>query len=290
MRPRPDEPPAQVARPFDPGQTTARSSVAWHWPEDARREVCVPDGMGLRIECEHPYRALVLEGERAFPEVPPYAGDGTRARRLTLELAVFTPDGVRRTRSALLVLPPPELARMKLYVTGDEIRRDHTLRTCLSNGAGADAFLPLRWGEIRSQYDSLFSANPNPACPSDRVVAWTRCRAWLQYEGYSHEIAADSSTGFFADPGGRFAEWRFCVPAGMGRSVPFAFRLELAPGANAARLAVKRMAAEDGFAEKVRIVFRPDLECRSFHDVTKAYTGEDAIASRIAAMVLCVPT
>ena len=256
--------------------------MAWRWPEDARREVCIPNGMGLRIESPYPYRALILEGSRAFPEVPPYEGDGTRARRLTLELTVFAPDGVKRTRSALLVLPPLEKARVKLSVSGDEIRRDPTLRTCLSNGSGADAFVPVRWGEIRSQYDSLFSANPNPECPSDRVVLWSRCRAWLQYEGYSHEISAETAESFRADPAGRFAEWHFRVPSGMGREVPFSFRLELAPVENAARLSVRREdALADGFGESVRIVFRPDLECRSFHEVTKAYLGEDGIVSRI---------
>ena len=279
------EPPAEATcPPIDAPRAPTKSCMVWQWPYDARREVCVPDGMGLRIACPHPYRALVLEGKRAFPEVPPYEGDGTRARRLALELAVFAPDGVKRTRSALLVLPPVAKARMRIAVSGDDIRRDPTLRTCLSNGAGADAFLPLRWGEIRSQYDALFAANPNAAYPSDRVAAWTRCRAWLQYEGYSHEIAADSLSAFRADPAGRFAAWRFLVPAGMGRSVPFEFRLELAVGANAARLCVRRL-KEGAFGERVRIVFRPDLECRSFHDVTKAYTGEAEIAARIAANV-----
>ena len=260
--------------------------IAWHWPDDARRDVCVPDGMGLRIDCPHPFRAMILDGERVFSELPPYEGDGTRARRLELEIAVFAPDGVRRTRSAVLVAPPLGCARMKLAVSGDEIRRNPTLRTCLSNGAGADAFLPLRWGEVRSQYDSLLSANPNPDCPSDRIVLWSRCRAWLQYQGYSHAIDADSATGFRADPAGRFAEWTFDVPAGMGRSVQFSFVLGLSPGSNAARLHVRRLvSATDGFDEMVRIVFRPDLECRSFHDVTKAYTGEADIAARIASSV-----
>ena len=242
--------------------------------------------MELRIDSPYPYRALILEGERAFPSVPRYEGDGTRARRLTLEMAVFAPEGVKRSRSTLLVLPPLSRARMKVFVSGDEIRGDPTLRTCLSNGSGADSYLPLRWDEIRSQYDSLFSANPNPDCPSDRIVLWTRCRAWLQYQGYSHEIDAESASGFRADPAGRFAEWSFVIPAGMGRSVPFAFRLELAPGVNAARLSVRRTdSAEDGFNEKVRIVFRPDLESRSFHEVTKAYVGESEIASFIMSNV-----
>ncbi len=284
--PRSDEIPGAVGEVSGRGRKSVQRRVKWHWPDDARRDVCIPDGMGLQIDCPHPYRAMILEGERAFPELPPYEGDGTRARRLDLEIAVFAPDGVKRTRSALLVAPPLDRARMKLAVSGDEIRRNPTLRTCLSNGAGADAFLPLRWGEVRSQYDSLLSANPNPDCPSDRVVLWTRCRAWLQYQGYSHAIDADSATGFRADPAGRFAEWTFDVPAGMGRSVPFSFRLELAQGENAARLQVRRLdSAEDGFDEMVRIVFRPDLECRSFHDVTKAYMGEADIAARIASSV-----
>ncbi len=260
----------------------AGGKVSWHWPEDCRREVCVPDGMGLEIDCAHPYRALLLEGERAYPAVPRYRGDGTRARRLTLEIAVFAPGGVERSRSALLVLPPIGEARVALEVTGEEIRRDGTLRTCLSNGSGADAFLPLRWGEVRSQYDSLLSANPNPTCPADRVVMWTRCRAWLQYEGYSHAIDASTCSLFRADPGGRGAEWRFLVPAGMGHEVPLSFRLELAEGVNAGRLAVRRLDDGGAFGEAVRIVLRPDLECRSFHEVTKAYRGEAEIAGRIS--------
>ena len=41
----------------------------------------------------------------------------------------------------------------------------------------------------------------------------------------------------------------------------------------------------DGFGEHIRIVFRPDLECRSFHDVTKAYRGEDATVAHICGNV-----
>ena len=265
-----------------PQANDSRNNMIWHWPEDIRREVCIPHGMGIHIESPYPYRALILEGDTAFPEIPPYEGDGTSARKLTLEIAVFKPDGVKRSRSIINVLPPLDKACVKLEVSGGEIRRNHTLRTCLSNGAGADAFIPVRWGEIRSQYDSLLSANPNPMCPSDRIVVWTRCRAWLQYEGYSHEIASDSAVSFRADPAGRFAQWRFCVPSGMGHEVPFLFQLELAPGENAARLRVIREApASDRFNERVRIVFRPDLECRTFHGVTKAYTGEEEIVSRI---------
>ena len=255
------------------------TSVSWQWPEDARREVCVPAGCALRVVAPHPFRVRATDGTRtlaaersgeghsAVLELPPYSGDGTRAQALTLDIAVYAPDGVRHAASRILLLPPGDEARVRLVYSGDEIRADRTLETILADGAGAMGRVKLAWGEIRSQYDALLAANTSPRVPADRLVLWTRCRAWLQYEGYSHEINADCIESFRADPAGRFAEWTFCVPCGMGQTARFGFTLSLVPdGGNAARLAVRRL---DG-APPVRIVFRPDLEWRSFHSVTKA--------------------
>ena len=162
-------------------------------------------------------------------------------------------------------------SRVKCTVTGAEVRADPTLKTVLSNGAGADAQLPVAWGEILSQYDSTFSANPKVVVPGDRLVLWTRTRAWLQHDGYSREFNKDCLESFTADPAGRFATWRFRMPCGMGRLAVFDFRLSLVPGANGARLDVARVSggARD-VRDPVRIVFRPDLEWRSFHATTKA--------------------
>ncbi len=258
--------------------------TTWQWPEDLRRDVCVPDGCALRVNAPHPFRVRVTDGVRtlaagdvrsgcgspdAVLELPAYEGDGTRARALTLDIAVYTPDGVRRASSRILLLPPGDAARVKLSYSGDEIRADRTLETILADGAGAMSRVKLAWGEIRSQYDALFAANTSPTVPADRLVLWTRCRAWLQYEGYSHEINADYIESFRADPAGRFAEWRFRIPCGLGATARFAFTLELASnGGNAARLVARRL--DEAADVPVRIVFRPDLEWRSFHEVTKA--------------------
>ena len=257
----------------------------WQWPEDARREVCVPAGCALRVVAPHPFRVRVTDGDRTLAversgegnfadlELPPYAGDGTRAEARKLEIAVYAPDGVRHAASRVLLLPPGESARVKLVYSGDEIRADRALETILADGAGAMSRVKLAWGDIRSQYDALFAANTNPRVPSDRLVLWTRCRAWLQYEGYSHEINADCIESFRADPAGRFAEWTFRVPCGMGKTARFTFTLALAQeGGNAASLVVRRLAEADAQERvpPVRIVFRPDLEWRSFHSVTKA--------------------
>ena len=283
----------------EPLATSHEPRITWSWPDDTRREVCVPAGCALRVAAPHPFRVRVRDGETtlatersglandAVLELPPYAGDGTRAQALTLDIAVYEPEGVRHASSKVLLLPPGEAARVKLVYTGDEIRADRTLETILADGAGAMSRVKLAWGEIRSQYDALFAANTNPQVPADRLVLWTRCRAWLQYEGYSHEINADCIESFRADPAGRFAEWAFRVPCGMGQTARFAFMLALAPdGGNAAQLAVRRLDS----AQPVRIVFRPDLEWRSFHAVTKAQGDvERAFGAPGAIQAFCAP-
>ena len=278
-------PAASSAEALRGSGTPAASShvMTWRWPEDAHRDVVVPAGCALRILAPYAFRVRVVgandvtraaacsEDNAATLALPAYAGDGTRCDAYDLEMAVFEPDGVRRARSRVLVPPSASAARVKCTVTGAEVRADPTLKTVLSNGAGADAQLPVAWGEILSQYDSTFSANPKVVVPGDRLVLWTRTRAWLQHDGYSREFNKDCLESFTADPAGRFATWRFRMPCGMGRLAVFDFRLSLVPGANGARLDVTRVSggARD-VRDPVRIVFRPDLEWRSFHATTKA--------------------
>ena len=79
-------------------------------------------------------------------------------------------------------------------------------------------------------------------------------------------------TRFAVDPAGRFARWNFTVPCGMGHEASFVFALSLVPGENAASLAVTREESDAlDVGDQVRLVFRPDVEWRSFHGVTKAY-------------------
>ncbi|MCQ2388302.1 MAG: glycogen debranching enzyme N-terminal domain-containing protein [Kiritimatiellae bacterium] len=275
-------------------ENAARPHVTWRYPEDLHRDVCVPAGLALRVVAPCAFRVRVQDGARtlavkrgdreAVLELPPYAGDGTRADVRTIVFSAYAETGVRRGESRLFLLPPAPQARVALTVPGAVARRERELRCVLAHGAGAAAFLPVRWGEIRSQYDALFAANPNPRAPGDRRVLWTRCRAWLQHEGYSRELNADCLESFSADPAGRFGEWVFRVPCGMGRETRISFALSLARGANAARLSVRRMAAGGReLRAPVRLVLRPDFECRSFHESTKAFAGpEAAIERRIA--------
>ena len=260
-------------------------------PRDVRREVVVPAGERAEITADAPFRARLVDPAsgrtmrvarsaqgRVVFDAPAYAGDGTRCRRLRLDVARYVDGRAVRTRSAFLVPPPADAARVRLALPGEEVRRHPDGRTILSNGAGAAAQVRLGWGEIRSQYDALLAANPNPDVPSDRLSLWTRTRCWLQREGYARELDRKCVTRVTVDPAGRFARWDFTAPCGMGKEAAFVFTLALAPGVNAATLAVTRVTAGgDDVGDQVRLVFRPDVEWRSFHATTKAFTGPEQL-------------
>ncbi|MEI7899935.1 MAG: amylo-alpha-1,6-glucosidase [bacterium] len=270
--------------------------VVWTWPTDTRRQVMVPEGQVLLIRAEHPFDAAITAGERSlaaetavlfddghwgiFLPVAPYAPtlDGTRAEHRSLATTVYSPQGIRRDVSTLLVLPPAHAARVSTRWSGVQVRADPTLLAVLSNGAGAMSQVRAAWGEVRSQYDCLLAANPDARVPINKTVFWTRCRTWLRYRGYSQEITQACLAQFEADPGGRFAEWSFHVPCGMGRWVPLVFRLEMADGVNRVRLTLARHNKQGGLDphDAVTVIVRPDIEWRSFHHKTKAFLGPEA--------------
>ncbi len=278
------------------GEAIEGTVVTWKWPEDTRRDVPVPAGARLRVKAPYPFRVCVKDGERticaersennsAVLSLPSYQGDGTRANMREIKLAVYTPEGVKRSSSKVCILPKGGEAKVKLSMTGAQVREDSTLKTVLSNGAGADAQVCAAWGEIASQYDSLLSANTNPDVPAERLVLWSRTRAWLQHEGYSREINKDCLVKFTTDPAGRFAIWHFKIPTGMGKQAAFVFQFSLAEGKNASKLFVKRYSSgKDDVKAPLRIVFRPDVEWRSFHATTKAQGATEAAFGRAEAV------
>ena len=277
------------------GDSGMPARTVWAWPADTRRQVMVPEGHVLLVLAGHPFDAALAVGERtltaetsvplddgqwgAFLPVAPYEAslDGTRAEHRTLATTVYTPQGIRRDASALLVLPPAGAARVRTRVSGVQVRGDDALCAVLSNGAGAMAQVHAAWGEIRSQYDCLLAVNPDAKVPVDKQVFWTRCRTWLRYRGYSQEINAACLASFEADPGGGFAEWSFKVPCGMGRWVPLTFRLEIANGVNRVRLVIARHNRQGGLDphDAVTVIVRPDIEWRGFHFKTKAFLGPE---------------
>ena len=267
--------------------------VLWHlrFPRDVRRDVVVPEGQWVEVSAPTQFRMRLIDPDtgktvrvyrsrncKVVFDAPHYHGDGTRCRVLHLDLTVYSDGKAVRSRSRFFVPPTSRRAKVKLTLTGEEVRNEPENRTVLSNGAGAAAQMRVGWGEIRSQYDAVLAANPNPSVPSDRVNLWARTRCWLQREGYARELDRKCVTRFTADPAGRFARWEFDVPCGMGKETAFVFTQTLDENRNVARLTVRRVESKGReVGDQVRLVFRPDVEWRSFHATTKAYNGLEGL-------------
>ena len=260
-------------------------------PRDVTRDVVVPEGQWVEVSAPSHFRMRLTDpstgatvrvyrsnDQRVVFDSPHYYGDGTHCRVLYLDVTVYDTGRAVRTRSRYLVPPTSKRAKIRLSLSGEEVRANPNYRTVLSNGAGAAAQVRIGWGEICSQYDAFLAANPNPDVPSDRLNLWTRTRCWLQREGYLRELDRKCVTRFIADPAGRFARWDFTVPCGMGKETAFVFELSLVEGKNVAALRIYRGEVKDNdIGNSVRLVFRPDLEWRSYHSSTKAYSGVEQL-------------
>ena len=276
--------------------------VEWHGPRDARRTVMVPPGFLLCVRNAFRFRAtLVDEAGEAFAcddgvplsdgtfatflRVPPA---GKERRTVRLEVASFEGGEAHRSVSDIQLLPAAKDAAFTVAVSGDELRRGGQ-SAVLANRRGAMAQVRSGWGTIESQYDALLAINANPHVPDNRLVFFTRCRAWVRHRSYSYELDASCTESFTVEKGGKAAVWRFRTPVGMGREVSLAFRLVLSESVNRVDLQLLRFAgATDTSAdddEPVQIILRPGIEGRDFHCKTLAYQGAE---QRYPAAVSCV--
>jgi len=265
--------------------------VTWHWPRDLRREVMIPPGHFLMVTAENGFRARLVEKDRTLGvENSLSAGDGSRfclflprpapksLRPLSLQLAVHSADGTRHAEAVLLQLPAPEDARVRRVFGRSEFLKE-PMRFLSTNGRGAMLRAPVAWGALTSRYDALLSANFNPEVPEDRWVLFTRCRAWLVYQGFSQDINLDCLQAFSLRESGA-GVWRYKIPSGQGQHVPLTVEMQMVSGRNAMRMIFTRHpSGEDparlADATPVRLILRPDLENRNFHDTTKAFAGPE---------------
>ncbi|MBT3294574.1 MAG: glycogen debranching protein [Verrucomicrobia bacterium] len=261
----------------------------WHWPHDLLRDVMLPDGHALLVQADHPFRVdleedgAIVYRARSFdadgrhavvvpPREAPEAAVG--ARRALLHLCVYEPEGTRRGTDTLLLLPP-RIAGAPPEVAGVEALAQRGYALC-TNGRGAMAQVRAAWAEIESQYDALLAANLHPDYPVDRHVMLTRCRVWVVYQGYYQELGRTCLRTFVQSTAGEVT-WRFDVPVGCGQTVALDVALTMVRGRNAVTLSFMRPAGQGDAAlsddASVRLVIRPDIEDRTTHAKSKAFTG-----------------
>jgi starch synthase (maltosyl-transferring) len=265
-------------------------SVEWHWPRDAKREVMVPPGFFLIIRCREPFRVEIREGETClatgftlsdgsgawFAVLQPLPTAAT-TRSLRLHLRRFAADTCMHTSATVHYLAQPQELRVPLTLHHEGVTPHHLLLE--TNGEGAALRARIDWGRLGSRYDALLAANFNPEGPDDRRILLTRIRAWCVFQGYSQTMDL-RCLECFETGRSRGGYWQFLIPTGQGQTLRLRLGLEMVPGENRILLHLHRPLAGrgNGFlndASAVKVILRPDIEDRSFHDTTKAFTGPE---------------
>ncbi|MBQ9337462.1 MAG: glycogen debranching enzyme N-terminal domain-containing protein [Lentisphaeria bacterium] len=266
--------------------------VLWRMPEDIRREVMVPPGYYLLIKSRVRFRAGLqfrskvhiycnsLPGRDGgyFLLIPPQ-DPPKEPESAMLHTAIFYPDKLERKQGHILYLPK-DIDHLMTGLTRKDFHRAkfHFMH---GNGRGGLLWQPVEPGELRSRYDAVLLANLNPDFPENRHIMLRRFRIWSIYHAKTQEFAADCMTDFHLKPDGT-GVWNFAVPVGNGLFVDVSMQLTLLPETNAVQLTLQRHSA--GGHERrldddlpLRILVRPDLEDRSFHNSTKASGGPERI-------------
>ena len=293
--------PRQFCRQMHPASEEP-GVVCWQWPGDQRREVMIPPGHLLLIHGPFPFQARITCGKKVLCQETGLPGfDGryftivthlpsmTRPHQWTLSLVVYQPDKSLRVQAPLRALAAGGLDRLNRPYPRREIitKKPVFLDT---NGRGGMLRAPLKWGELYSKYDALLAANLNPDYPEDRWIMFTRCRGWIVFQGYSTEISSDCLDQFDYEIG-RGARWHYRIPTGQGEHIRLTIATAMVPGKNAVELVFHRLPAPASDTKQhcqlsddqpVRLILRPDVEDRCFHDTTKAFTGpENAFPSAV---------
>ena len=260
----------------------------WVVPVDSRREVMIPPWDTLVIEGTKPFRFAVSDGKKRlatvsslpggigfFACIPPFPEELHDGRRLTVELTVFDTESAKTEHLAGTLLLLPEARRADF----SQISPSPGLSAFGSNSTGGYMLVSAEWGGIYTKYNALLAANLNPDHPVDRTVIFNRCRAWLVVNDFSQNLNRDVTTDFTSKPDNT-ASWTFRLPTGQGGRATIRLDLAFAPDANAVRLTFSRPVAVDEPGEldvstPAKIILRPDLEWRSNHQLTKAYSGPE---------------
>ncbi len=266
-------------------------------PDDLNRIVMIPPKHLIFVSAPHPFRCLVeddlgriggvtrsceLLGGGNFAVLLPSSQTKTDPRMGWLKIDLYPyrmPCVHASVRLAWLPTSGAKSPGVRSSFTASDVLRGN-YAGLLTNGRGAMSHVRAKWGDIRSQYDALLAANPDPTMPCDRHVLFTRCRAWVLNQGYSSEINTSCLLKFDCAAGGGVARWFFKVHVGTGRSVELVISLMLHRDENRVTLAVERLVGE-GDSEildddaPVQLILRPDIESRSFHGKTKAFTGPE---------------
>ena len=265
--------------------------IKWRWPHDLKREVMVPPKHFLMVMSEAPFRAKIIQNHQVlYQEESLKRFDGTffaffspvhtpkHQLNCRLKISVYEPKKCRHEEGRLLYLPYIKDIAVSSIYPKDRVRQTNLIHL-LTNGHGAMSRTCISWGEIESRYDALLAANLDTIYPSDRWIMFSRCRAWIVYQGYSCPVNKECLNFFYIDETGG-GVWDYSIPMGQGEHVDFTVKVDMVPGINGVTISVFRLSKEKADnrltdEHPVRLILRPDIEDRNFHHTTKAFTGPE---------------
>lgn len=269
--------------------------TVWHWPADCRREVMVAPGHFLLVQTDAAFRGRITLDNRTLASKNSFQGEDGRHYALFTPLPVpdvATPYSLSLTvyqyvehqnghyphvTAPLLVLPRVSAATLPRVFRREDLLK-HPLMFLKANPRGTLTRAAVAWGKLPSRYDALLAANLAPDYPGNRRILFNRCRAWVVFQGFSYQLQEDCLQSFerLATGAGR---WYFQVPCGQGQNVHLNLCLAQDANDNRIELTFQRLAAasNDNLADahSIRLILRPDIEDRDFHDTTKAWTGPE---------------
>ena len=258
--------------------------VKWRWPVDLNRKVVIPYNHILMITAPYRFRISLLKnkqvivhtdgltcsnGEYAVLILPPKINLDEH-KTLKIKISVFASNKCHKGESEILYLTK-DICCIKPTLTHQEVIQNNSV-FLNGNQRGGMVHTSIAWGEINSKYDALLAANLDPNVPVDRHIMFTRCRAWILYQGRSTELKINNLTNFHinADGGGT---WNFHVPVGNGLYTDISIGIVMHNGKNLVNLTAARHKTDgtEHFlpdSTDIHLILRPDIEDRSFHEET----------------------
>ncbi|HBN25880.1 MAG TPA: glycogen debranching protein [Desulfobacteraceae bacterium] len=272
--------------------------ITWTWPKDIQREVMVPPGFFLLVRSKFPFMARINKKTEAgkhqkiitkMHEASLPCNDGSHfvlflpmlvpnsPAKYLLNIAVYTKEKNRHGNGHILYLAPGENGVIK-----KRFARSHLGSVPLvflgTNSRGSMTRVQVKWGELNSKYDALLAANLSKDFPCNRRIMLTRCRGWVVFQGYSRKISFDSFDSFIFQYTSK-GFWRYKIPTGQGEYIALTMGLEIMADENMLRMVFLREPSENSNmlndSKGIKLIIRPDVEDRDFHETTKAYTGPE---------------
>ena len=265
--------------------------TSWRWPHDLKRRVMIPPGHFIIVSADFPFRARIEEHDcvmickNSFPvkgekhiAVFSFPSELSKPIERRLFMDVYTGKSVSHDKGTLLFLENIKDIRVKESYTVASPNCEPVI-FLHTNGHGAMLRMPIFWGEIRSKYEAILAANLNPNFPEDRWVMLTSCRIWTVFRGVSHSLDRNCLENFTNTENGGI--WKFKVSTGQGKYIYISIHAAMVPGRNQVFISISRHYMDgnknvlpDNSA--ARIILRPDIENRNFHETTKAYMGAES--------------